>query len=364
MKKVLICLPGLEKTNGIATLFMNNIFELNNRGYLLDFYIPGEYDNDINYLKTINKSGGKVYNSSNHSKLKKYTVVYNDLMKIIEDNSYDLIHINLINIYAYACINASKKSKIKNIIFHVHNPIERGNLFFLSDILTLKCCNKSNHLIACTNLAGKSNFKEKEYDLIHNAIDINKYQYDLKFRKKFRNEYHLNNSFVIGCIGRLSKQKNPFFTLKVFYELQNKYKNLKLLFIGNGELESSVKNKCFNNDDILFLGSRNDMNKIYSALDLLFLPSLYEGLGIVFIEAQVSNLPVITSTNTPLDILIADNIERIDLKENVDYWCNTINRYIKMHTNRKNNFQLICDSGYSLNSGKYELIDIYDNYFK
>lgn len=363
MKKVLICIPGLEKANGIATLFMNNLEELNKNGYLIDFYMPSEYSNDVTYIEKIKKNNGKIYFSKKSTQLKKYAIVYLDMSKILSENDYDIVHINLINIYAYICIKLAKQNNVKSIIFHTHNPIERGNISFLSDILVKQCSSMATSLIACTDYVGKSNFKKKKYEIVHNAINTEKYIYDLEYRKDFRDKYDMNDCFVIGAIGRISKQKNPFFTLKLFEELSKKYPNTKLLFVGDGELKQALQERN-HLKNVIFLESRTDVHKIYSALDLLLLPSLYEGLGIVFIEAQVSSLPVITSTNTPTDIVISDNVSRINLKAKEEIWIKEIEKYYSKKIERVNNKERIIKNGYDISSNKDEMTNIYNKISK
>ena len=132
---------------------------------------------------------------------------------------------------------------------------------------------------------------------------------------------------MIGNIGRLHEQKNQSFLIDVFYEIQKRKDNAILLIIGKGPLENELKEKVSNlgiDNKVYFLGNRKDIERIYQGMDVFVLPSLFEGLGIVAIEAQVSGLPVIASTGVAKEANITNNIRNIDLSEPIDVWVEAI----------------------------------------
>lgn len=358
MRKILIIVPSLSKANGIASIFMNN-YDVLKENFEVDFFLLDNKNNDSKYITKVSNNGN-IYYAPKHNKFNKIKIIKKALVNIIDERKYDIVHINLVNIYALACILATIKCKTKNVIYHGHNPLDKGNISYLSNLINTFCIKHATKCIACTSAVGESLFKNKEYKIIHNAIMSDDYLFDLNYRENFREKNGFQNNYLIGVIGRLEDQKNPFFTLDIFYELKKMKPTAKLIFIGDGSLEEKLKRineKSIYKDDVVFLGSRNDVNKIYSALDLLLIPSKYEGLGIVFIEAQVSNLTIVTSNKVPEDIKIMDNVHLLSLKNDKKYWANYINNLEQNH--RSNNKKQISDKMYDIETNKNELVDLY-----
>lgn len=358
MKKILVCLPNLDKANGIASFFMNYLKSLNEFCELDFFLLEKIYDKE--YYELIMRQG-KIYFASSHNKLNKIKVISKDIKKIVEQNSYDYVHINLVNIYAFSCFKGLKACNFQNIIYHAHNPLNRGNIYFLCDILNYYMINHSKKLIACTKEAGKSVFKKKEFQVIHNAIYAKDYIFDREFRLEFRKKYNLNEEFIMGNIARIEDQKNPIFVLKILKKLYKENKMFKFFFIGSGSLELKIRKyiKKYNLEKNVFvLGKKENANKYYSVLDLFLLPSKYEGLGIVFIEAQVSNLPILTSNRVPSDIKLTELVSNMKLTLNKKNWIQEINKFMNLKNERKDNIEILKENGYDVTENS-ELIKFY-----
>ena len=187
--------------------------------------------------------------------------------------------------------------------------------------------------MCCSELAGRWLFGNKEYDkgnvyLLNNAIDLDKFKYDEKIRKQKRKELNINDStLVIGHIGRFVTVKNHSFLIDVFNDLHKQNNNSILLLAGQGSLMDEMKKKSSKlglKDSVIFLGQRTDVNELYQAMDVFVLPSLYEGLGMVLIEAQCAGLPCIASTEVPEIVKISNNIIFEKLSENAFQWSKDI----------------------------------------
>ena len=169
-----------------------------------------------------------------------------------------------------------------------------------------------------------------------NAIDIDKFAYNPETRKRYREKYGLQDCFVIGHAGRFAYQKNHEFLVNTFAEVSKKIKNARLVLLGDGELFSEVQNqvKKLNLENrVLFLGKRDDIAGWYQAMDVFCLPSRFEGLGIVLIEAQTSGLKCITSMEVPDETHITENIIYLPLKQSrwVEEIVNCKNGYSRMN---------------------------------
>ena len=192
--------------------------------------------------------------------------------------------------------------------------------------------------MCCTEYAGRWLFGDKIFNkgkvnILNNAIDLDKFKYNEELRKQKRKELNISDdTIVIGHIGRFVAQKNHRFLIEIFNDLHKINNNTKLLLIGQGPLEDEMKNltnKYKISDYVIFLGQRNDVNDLYNAMDIFALPSLYEGLGMVLIEAQCSGIKCIASSVVPKDVCITENINFLDFdSENwVNYLKGLDNKY-------------------------------------
>ncbi len=151
-----------------------------------------------------------------------------------------------------------------------------------------------------------------------------------------------NDTLVIGHIGRFVPQKNHTFLIDIFNELHKKEKRIQcFLLIGQGPLMDEIEQKVEMlglSDSVKFLGQRDDVNELYNVMDLFLFSSLYEGLGMVLIEAQANGLPCIASTEVPRIARVSDKISFINLDDQMEIWVNTIIKYLNNIDRYKINF--------------------------
>lgn len=178
-------------------------------------------------------------------------------------------------------------------------------------------------------LYGKA-IEKNNMKVINNAIDINKYTFNENIRKNKRIELGLSDKYIIGNIARFTNQKNHDFLIDIFYDIYKKDNDAVLLLIGNGENELKIKSKVKKlglEDRVMFLGVRNDITELLQAMDILVLPSRFEGLPVVLVEAQASGLPCLVSENITREIQITDEINYLYLDDSIDNWSNNILKY-------------------------------------
>ena len=362
-KNVLVCLPSLADGDGIARFYMNYYNKIIFEGYNIDFLCISNKIYENNFIKKIKQNEGEIFVTPKHSKFNKFTVLARFLNEILTSKEYEIIHINLIDIYAYVCCKEAKKRKINKIIYHVHNPKSLGKLLFISNWLNYQCIKMSTNLVACTEHAGKSMFGKRRFEIVRNAFDTEKYGFDKYARKEYRDELNIDNNFVIGSVGRITSQKNPIFVLEIIKELKKINKNVSLIWIGNGNLKEKFTTyikKYELEKNVIILEKRDDLNKLYSAMDVFLLPSKYEGLGIVFLEAQCSGLRIYTSTKVPKEIKITKLVNFLELKNNAKYWAKIIYEGQKEKTNRTAYIDKLNKSNYNLKNNDRTLIKIYE----
>lgn len=257
------------------------------------------------------------------------------LKNIFKNNNYKIVHSHMSTISVFTLL-AAKMAKIPVRIAHSHVTAGRGKGEFFRNLskYTLRLFSRifPTHLFACSEYAGRwlfgnNAFKKGKITVLHNAIDIKKFIFNESIRNKIRNSLNLSDEFVIGNVGRFVPQKNHDFLIDIFNEIVKKNNKCYLLLIGEGELEEQVKNKVVFlglQNNVLFLGARNDVNEFFQAMDIFALPSLYEGLGIVAVEAQVSGLPTIVSSRVPGEVKLFNMIEFLSLNDKPEKWAETI----------------------------------------
>lgn len=307
---------------GVESVIMNYYRHLDHTKVQFDF-ICDEDSTRIPYDE-IKKLGGRVFLVPKYQKLPQYLEALEDLFC---KNQYRIVHSN-VNTLSVFPLYAAKKAGVPVRISHSHstsNPKEwKRNI--IKNILRPFSKKYATDYFACSELAGRYLFGDKAFDqgkvkIIHNAIDLDKFKFDPNARKKLREELGIDEkTTVIGHVGRFVKQKNHDFLIDVFKEYHTENPDSKLLLIGTGPLEEKTKAKVEKlnlSDPVIFLGQREDTNKLYSVMDVFCLPSLYEGLGMVLIEAQMNGLPCLASDEVPREAKITENIDFIifDIKK-------------------------------------------------
>ena len=199
----------------------------------------------------------------------------------------------------------------------------------LRKILRNPLKNVSTHNFACSKdaaiwLYGEKYWEEGKVKVLPNAIDVTKFSYNINVRDEYRKQFELEDAFVVGHVGRFQEQKNHIFLLEIFAKIAEKQKNAKFVLVGDGPLREEMEQKANRlgiNEKIIFTGVREDEAKLMQMMDVFVFPSLFEGLGIVLIEAQATGLPCLTSKDVvPEEVKVTEQLQFISLNESADRW--------------------------------------------
>lgn len=217
------------------------------------------------------------------------------------------------------------RAKGYRVIIHAHN----NNLHDCGKLqrfmhATNRQIQKSMKITRLTNsdLSARFFFGNKPAEMIYNAIDTAKFAFNDETRKRIREELNIADQNVYGSAGRIAYQKNPLFLMEIFREIKNKDNKAAFLVCGDGDLIEETKEKANEYGlDIIFTGSVPNVQDYYQAMDVFILPSRFEGLGIVLIEAQCSGLPCVASDEViPKDVEITDLVSFISLNGGTEKW--------------------------------------------
>ncbi len=357
--RVLHILQRME-AGGTQALLMNIYRKIDRNTVQFDFLV--EYPDKQFYDDEIGQLGGKVYYSTVRKdfNIPKFTKL---LKKILTENpEYKIVHVHTYSI-GYFCLKAAKKVGVPVRIAHSHNNETLHDFKYLfkralQKIYTI--C--ATDLFACSKEAGKYLFKDKPFQVLKNAIDSEKFIANEELREETRKELGIEGNFIVGHVGRLHMQKNHLFLIDLFAKIKKIRKDAVLILVGTGPLEEKLRNRVMEKglvDCVIFLGNRKDMNRIYQAMDVFVLPSLFEGLGIVAIEAQATGIPTLCSSGVSSEANISPLFISLDLDQGVDKWADVAishsNNYLANHDMRR----YVVEAGYDMRQTAKYMQDYY-----
>lgn len=319
---------GKLNVAGVESIINNYYKYLDHDKFQFDYYIDA--DSNFEPPQELIDMGARYFVIPPYQHLLQHMRV---LIRHFRENQYQIVHANM-NTLSVFSLCAARIAGVPVRINHNHSTAGNGELVRNIMKYTLRPFAKvfATHYCACSFAAGKWLFgnramEKNEVTVFHNAIDLSRFQFDANVRRNIRAELNLDNHYVLGHIGRFCTTKNHEYIILVFQELLKTVPNSILLLIGVGEQMEMIKQQVVAanlGDKVVFLGAKKDVAPYYQAMDAFVFPSLYEGLGLVAIEAQASGLPVICSDRVPEEALVLPQSSRISLEEPTITWAKTI----------------------------------------
>lgn len=340
--KRLLCIVSSMDTGGAETFLMKIYRELDRREYQIDFCVTtserGFYDDEIASL------GGRVHRIPKKSEnFLKYAL---ELRKIVSNNEYKYVLRASTHSLVALDLLIAKFGGAKRLIFRSTNSNIIGgiNKRFLHYLFCFLPKLVPTTKIAPSIEAGRFVFggraiKNNEILILNNGINIKKFSFEQQKREQVRKEMDLEDSFVVGHIGRFVDQKNHRFLIEIFDSIQQKKKNAKLLLIGTGELQRDIETQISQlgfMDKVYFLGIRSDIAPLLMAMDVMLFPSLYEGMPNVIIEAQATGLNCVVSDAVTKDCDITGLVKFLSLEVPSSEWADEI---VSMSCNSRENIE-------------------------
>lgn len=263
-------------------------------------------------------------------------------------------------------------------IIHSHGalPINQYSLFWnvklkISRFLN---CLLATDFVACSDLAAEFAFTKTviangRVNYINNAIDVDRFVFNESIRVKTRQKLGVEGKHVIGHVGRFVKQKNHEFIVEIFKEYIKLDQNAVLLLVGSEvetepgmylKIKQLVKDYCLE-DKVIFYGESVDPAPLFLAMDLFLFPSIWEGLGIVGIEAQASGLKVLAASDCiPKQLKVSNNLVWLSLRESSIVWAQKINE-IGFEYKRENMKKIVTEKGYDIEKTAKQLECLYSS---
>ncbi len=337
---------------GVEAVVMNYYRNIDKNKVQFDFLCDSDSTN-IPY-EEIEKLGGKVILIPPYQKAIKYQ---KELIRIFKENKYRIVHSHISTMSIFP-LRAAKKAGVPVRIAHAHSTSNKKEWKknILKQILRPFSKVYATDYMCCSELAGRWLFGNKEYDkgnvyLLNNAIDLDRFKYDKKLRDKKRKELNISDdTVVIGHVGRFVEQKNHRFLIDIFNEVHKENKDSLLMLVGQGPLQDEIKEKVKSlglENSVLFLGQRNDVDELYQAFDVFCLPSLYEGLPVVGVEAQATGLLCILSDEMTKETKVLETTKFLSLNNSTKEWTKEIfEKFTKFK--RKNTQKEITDNNFNI----------------
>lgn len=296
MRRILQIIGSLNYA-GVESVVMNYYRHIDTERIQFDFVthspVPERYDEEILAL------GGRIYRLPHRAK--KPFAYLRLLSGLIRENEYDTVHIHQNSASMAMDAFVAKRCGVKTIIGHSHSI--RCNILwqhyllkpFVNLLVTDRC--------ACSEEAGRWVFGDRnDVTVVRNAIDLERFHFDETTRAEYRRDLGVEKETVIGYVGRLRMEKNPIKLVEVLAALHERNEKAILLIIGDGKLKEQMTKRAEELGVlpyIRFLGRRDDVPQLMMAMDVFLFPSLFEGLGLVAIEAMATGLPCVVSDRVP-----------------------------------------------------------------
>lgn len=323
MKKARVLeIIGKRPVGGVGTVMLNYQKYVNAEKVQMDYLIFGEeaevFDTSVKEL------GSKVYmypalSGSQMGRTKAY----------LEDffaehaSEYDIVHLHAPTI-AFLAFPIVAKYGIEHRIVHSHATLyaESKIKAIRNRVLWMMANGKITDRIGCSKAAGDFLFGKESFVVLKNAIAYEEYLYDEIIRETIRDKEQVTDKLVIGNVGRFSLQKNQTFLIDIFAKIKELHPNSVLWLVGDGETRPEIEIKIKQHHleaDVKFFGMVKNTKELYQAMDVMVMPSLFEGLPMVGVEAQASGLPCVFSDTITKEVDVV-GCPYISLEESVEKW--------------------------------------------
>lgn len=351
---------GIMNRGGTENMIMNYYRAIDHSKLQFDFIVhkneKGAFDDEIEAL------GGRIFRAP-AIRPWSYVKYFKWLNSFFSEYAADFIAIHAhIQENSGFSLYFAKKHGIKNRIMTSHTAPQKKDYKFIFREFARPFFKRSVTMkLACGGKAGKYLYRSNDFIILPNAIDISRFSFNQEIRGKIRNKLGFGkDQIVIGHVGRFDRAKNHKFIIDVFDYCLKKNNNVILLLVGDGYLRDSMKkySEQLNiSENVLFTGGCSNVNEILQAMDVFFMPSLYEGLPVSVIEAQASGLHCVLSDTIDRSTDITGNVKFLSLNQPIAEWSNEI---MKMAKNpRINTEQKIRKAGFDTKNNLNQLQSIY-----
>jgi glycosyltransferase involved in cell wall biosynthesis len=362
MIRVLHVLPWGLVLGGVETTVMNYYRVIDRTRIQFDFFTPDDIESDKEqmYAREVKSLGARIFRHPTHRKHPiKSTVKLYRVLK--EHPDLSIVHIyGSISLFPFLSAFAALLAGIRIRI--IYSSITQPRHPLIHRLFRLPLRMVATHWTACSAEAGVHMFGKKAKErcsIAKRARDLEAFCYDEKCRNKVRSEMDLSGQVIIH-VGRMVKRKNHSLLIEAFNHAQKDKQDMVLLLVGDGELKEQLiekVNKLQLENRVIFLGQRDDVPDLLQAADLFVLPSSYEGLPGVSIEAQAAGLPCLLADTISPEAKVIDPVEFLPICDGPDIWAERMLAYIGYK--RSDSSVELRRAGYDINQAVKSLEELY-----
>ena len=369
MEKIKVAqMIGSVVEGGVESCVMNYYKAIDSTRVEFDFFV--DRDSKINDRKQIEALGGKVIITPHYTDIFRYISF---VKRKFKENGYDIVHAEMTTLnfiplliaksadikvrISHGHSTSNQKERIRNLIKNVLRPFSRWG---------------ANACFACSEKAGRWLYGDRYYNsgkvtIINNAIELERFRFSMETRQRIREKLAISpETFVVGHIGRFCAQKNHAYLLSIFKGILEKRPDSLLLLVGEGDMMDETKALASSlgiSDKVLFLGSQKRPEDFYNAMDVFALPSLYEGLPIVAIEAQTNGLPCFFSTEVTKEANLLDSTEYLTL-DDPEEWKGKVSSVTFSEEERLKGYSVMSETKYSIRKEAGKLLELYTSFLE
>lgn len=361
MKILLINTVPTEK-NGITNVIFNYLRNIDRKDMTFDYLSINEPE--TSYREGVEKFGGRMFVLP---RLEMGVLSYWDaLRKLIKQDSYDAVHVHGNSHTLILELSAARAAGCKVRIVHSHNttclnPLLHKILFPVFNLLY-------THALACGEEAGRWMFGSRSYTVINNGVDTQKFSFSKEKRKIIRQQLCISDEdILVGNVGHFyGKVKNQSFVVNVFNELSKKSYSFKLCLIGDGPQRKDVEQQVGEyglSERVIFTGNINNVDEYLCAIDMIVMPSLFEGLPLTLIEQQACGLHCVVADTITKEADKTGNIKFLSLGSPIEEWVNCIEKSeveIEREKCSKAAIEKITEAGYNIAVEANKLRNVYE----
>ncbi len=316
-------------TGGVESFLKNLLRRLDPREIRVTiFAVWGTFDKDAAELDSLGVRYFSVFGDKDPGLGARTVKGPREFERVLMHHHFDVAHINTMNGMGLQYCAIARRCGVPQVIAHSHNSNVGEGMRGLKTILhgagRILFGGAPTVCLSCGEEAGAFLFGDRQFTVLKNGIDINRFAFDIEKRLAARKRLGLKSDTVlVGTIGRVVQQKNPLFCVKVFHELLACDSRVRLLLIGSGNLDSDVDQLISDlhiNEYVVRIPTTPNVSEYYSALDAFLLPSRFEGIPFTAIEAQCAGLPVLASSDVPREAAITDLYHWLSLTEPPEKW--------------------------------------------
>lgn len=293
--------------------------------------------------------------------------------RFYNETGIDVVYYNVCDVVSIDQLRFAKAAGVPVRIIHSHSTgnqqgIEKKLSLFhrLSEKQSRRVLDRyATHFLACSEVAGKWMFDGRSFTVIKNGISLPKYRYSEAHREKIRAQIHAGMGKLVGIIGRVSPPKNPLFTVQILEQYLRAHPDDAAVFVGDGELreetEKAVREAGLA-ERVRFVGAVDNVNEWMSAVDCLLMPSLFEGLPFVLVEAQAAGLPCVVSSAVSEEANLSGELKYVGLDEPLSVWAEAVEQAVNRP--RYDAEQKLIAAGYSIEDSAKEVTELIENALK